>query len=64
MPFATWRRQVRLLAALERLAAGEPVGAIAYAVGYESASAFITAFTRSLGATPGRWFHGEAPTSS
>ena len=64
MPFATWRRQVRLLAALERLAAGEPVGAIAYAVGYESASAFIAAFTRSLGATPGRWFHGEAPTSS
>jgi AraC-like DNA-binding protein len=34
MPFATWRRQVRLLAALEHLAAGEPVSAVAFAVGY------------------------------
>jgi AraC-like DNA-binding protein len=64
MPFATWRRQVRLLAALERLAAGEPVGAVAFAVGYESVSAFIAAFTRSLGATPGRWFRTGAVTSS
>jgi AraC-like DNA-binding protein len=64
MPFATWRRQVRLLAALERLAAGEPVGTVAFGVGYESASAFIAAFTRSLGATPGRWFRTGSATSS
>lgn len=61
MPFVTWRRQVRLLAALERLAAGEPVGTVAFAVGYESVSAFIAAFTRSLGATPGRLFRTGAP---
>ena len=60
MPFATWRRQVRLLAALEHLAAGEPVSAVAFGVGYESASAFIAAFTRSLGTTPGRWFRKDA----
>jgi AraC-like DNA-binding protein len=59
MPFATWRRQVRLLAALEHLAASEPVSAVAFAVGYESASAFIAAFTRSLGTTPGRWFRND-----
>jgi AraC-like DNA-binding protein len=62
MPFATWRRQVRLLAALERLAAGEPVGTVAFAVGYESVSAFIAAFTRSLGATPGRLFRDGRPS--
>lgn len=64
MPFATWRRQVRLLAALEHLAAGEPVGAVAFAVGYESVSAFIAAFTRSLGTTPGRWFRSDAAVPS
>jgi AraC-like DNA-binding protein len=61
MPFATWRRQVRLLAALERLAAGESVGTVAFAVGYESVSAFIAAFTRALGTTPGRLFRTGAP---
>ncbi|HMF84378.1 MAG TPA: helix-turn-helix transcriptional regulator [Acidimicrobiia bacterium] len=64
MPYATWRRQVRLLAALELLAAGESVAAVAFAVGYESASAFIAAFTRSLGVTPGRWFRSDAAASS
>jgi AraC-like DNA-binding protein len=64
VPFATWRRQVRLLAAVERLAAGEPVGAVAFAVGYESVSAFIAAFSRSLGDTPGRWFRNDAATPS
>ncbi len=61
MPFATWRRQVRLLAALERLAAGEQVRTVAFAVGYESVSAFIAAFTRSLGDTPGRLFRAGPP---
>jgi AraC-like DNA-binding protein len=64
MPYATWRRQVRLLAALELLAAGESVAAVAFAVGYESASAFIAAFTRSLGVTPGRWFRSDTAASS
>jgi len=64
VPFATWRRQVRLLAAVEHLAAGEAVGTVAFAVGYESASAFIAAFTRSLGATPGRWFRNDAAAPS
>jgi AraC-like DNA-binding protein len=64
MPFATWRRQVRMLAALERLAAGESVGTVAFAVGYESVSAFIAAFTRSHGATPGRWFRSDGSAAS
>jgi len=65
MTFRQWRRQARLLAALERLAAGEPVTGVAFAVGYDSASAFIAAFRETFGATPGRYFDpgasGEGP---
>ena len=64
MPFATWRCQVRMLAALEQLAAGESVGTVAFTVGYESVSAFIAAFTRSLGTTPGRWFRSDGSAAS
>ncbi|MEO6026056.1 MAG: helix-turn-helix transcriptional regulator [Candidatus Binatia bacterium] len=54
--FAQWRQQARLLRALERLAAGDPVTAIALDLGYDSPSAFITMFRSRLGATPGRYF--------
>ncbi|MDQ7832305.1 MAG: helix-turn-helix transcriptional regulator [Desulfovibrionaceae bacterium] len=56
LTFRLWRRQARLLAALRRLAAGEPVTAVALDLGYESQSAFIAMFRRALGVTPGRYF--------
>lgn len=56
MTFRQWRRQARLLVALERLAAGEAVTAVAFAVGYDSASAFIAAFRAVFGETPRRYF--------
>ncbi|MDN2568614.1 helix-turn-helix transcriptional regulator [Aquibium sp. A9E412] len=56
MTFRQWQRQARLLAALERLAAGEPVTGVAFAVGYDSTSAFIEAFRLAFGRTPGRYF--------
>lgn len=55
-----WRTQLRLLHALPRLAAGEPVTQVAFAVGYESPSAFIEQFKRSFGATPGRYYAGPS----
>lgn len=55
MSFRELRRQVRLLAALERLALGEPVTTIALDVGFESPSAFIQAFRSVTGKTPGRY---------
>jgi AraC-like DNA-binding protein len=60
MSFAAWRAQVRLLAALARLAAGEKVTAVALDLGYDNVSAFIAAFRRVHGTTPGRWAH-DAP---
>jgi len=54
--FRLYRRQARLLAALERLAAGRPVTGVALDLGYDSSSAFIAMFRRALAATPKRYF--------
>jgi len=56
MTFRQWRQQVRLLEALARLADGDPVTTVALDLGYESQSAFIAMFRKSLGTTPGRYF--------
>jgi AraC-like DNA-binding protein len=56
LSFGKWRQQLRLLHALRLLAAGSPVTAVALDVGYESASAFIAMFKRTLGVTPHRYF--------
>jgi AraC-like DNA-binding protein len=56
LTFGKWRQQLRLLHALRLLAAGRPVTAVALEVGYESASAFIAMFKRTLGTTPRRYF--------
>ena len=56
LTFRQWRRQARLLLALERLANREPVTTIALELGYESASAFGVAFRETFGVTPGQYF--------
>jgi AraC-like DNA-binding protein len=56
LSFGKWRQQVRLLRALERLAAGAAVTEVAFDLGYDSPSAFVTMFRRALGTTPGRYF--------
>lgn len=50
--FAAWRQQVRLMAALSRLALGQPITTVAFDVGYESASAFTAMFHRAFGQPP------------
>ncbi|MFI9386537.1 AraC family transcriptional regulator [Kutzneria sp. NPDC052558] len=56
MTFGTWRTQIRLLAALPLLAAGMPVATTARRVGYATPSAFVAAFRRVTGTTPGTYF--------
>lgn len=56
MTFRQWRRQARMLAALELLAAGEPVTKVAFDVGYDGLSAFVEAFRQTFGTTPGKYF--------
>jgi AraC-like DNA-binding protein len=56
MSFRAWRQQLRLLRALELLAAGAPVTRVALDLGYESTSAFTAMFRRVLGTTPTAYF--------
>ncbi len=56
LSFREWRRQARLLAALERLAEGEAVTTVALDLGYAAPSAFIQSFREVLGVTPARYF--------
>ncbi|WP_459009558.1 AraC family transcriptional regulator [Streptomyces aculeolatus] len=63
MPFGRWRTLVRLQAALPALAAGEPLSRVSRAVGYETVSAFVAAFRRETGVTPGTYFRVSRPPS-
>lgn len=58
--FAQWRQQLRLIHALERLSAGQPVAQVADALGYATPSNFIAMFKRAYGMTPGRYLQGTA----
>jgi AraC-like DNA-binding protein len=49
-----WRQKARLLAAVAALSGGASVTTTALDCGYESPSAFIAAFKRQFGMTPGR----------
>ena len=53
--FADWRQRARLMRAIEMLAAGTPVTAIALSLGYDNVSAFIAMFRRAHGVTPARF---------
>jgi AraC-like DNA-binding protein len=61
LSFGRWRQRRRLLAALERLAADEPVTTVALDLGYASPSAFIAMFRRTLGASPTRYLREPNP---
>lgn len=56
MNFEQWRRQARLITALQRLSSGEQVSKIALDLGYSSVSAFVAMFKKQLKKTPGQYF--------
>ncbi len=55
MSFAEWRQQACLSVALPKLAAGEPVTAIAFDLGYDGPGNFTTMFKRVVGVPPSRY---------
>ena len=55
MSFGRWRQQFQILVALERLVRGDSVQSVAFDLGYESVSAFITMFKKALGQSPGKY---------
>ncbi|WP_158887965.1 helix-turn-helix domain-containing protein [Amycolatopsis anabasis] len=57
LTFAQWRTHIRIRAAAHHLANGASVNATARAIGYRKPSAFINAFRRATGQTPGAYSH-------
>lgn len=56
LSFRAWRRQARLMKAVEWLSLGVPIGQISDRLGYEQPSAFVAGFRRAFGVTPGHYF--------
>lgn len=54
--YTIWRQRARMMRALEMLAEGETVTNAAFDLGYDSVSAFIALFKRTLGVTPSAYF--------
>ena len=52
LTFGRWRGQLHLVLALQKLTTGDSVQRIADELGYESVSAFITFFKKTLGQPP------------
>lgn len=52
MSFGRWRQQFQIMLALKRLSEGDSVQTVAFDLGYESSSAFVTMFRKSLGKPP------------
>lgn len=59
LTFRLWRQRLRLFHALPLLEQHEAVTDVALACGYESVSAFISAFNQQFGCTPGEFFKGS-----
>ncbi|WP_181003344.1 MULTISPECIES: AraC family transcriptional regulator [unclassified Microbacterium] len=59
MAFSEWRTRLRVQAAMADLAAGSAVASVARSVGFESPSAFTTAFRRETGVTPLAFVRGS-----
>ena len=59
-----WRQRAQILRAMELLAAGTSVTEAGTLVGYATASAFIAAFRRVTGTTPGRFLESPARASA
>ena len=55
MTFGRWRQRLHILVALQRLSAGTSVQAVSLDLGYESPSAFITMFKKTMGPSPRRF---------
>jgi transcriptional regulator GlxA family with amidase domain len=56
--FECWRRQMRLMKAIELLVAGHRVKEVAFAVGYQNSGAFVALFRSTFGTTPKAWISG------
>ncbi len=59
LSFGEWRKRLVLQKAIEKLGHGDPVTEVAFDLGYESLSAFISMFRKTLGAPPMQFVRSE-----
>jgi methylphosphotriester-DNA--protein-cysteine methyltransferase len=64
MDFQTWRRQARLVGAIESLVSGSSVKEAAFAMGYRQPSTFVAMFRRVMGVTPRNWIASLSASAS
>ena len=55
MGFSRWKQKLRILKSLERLNADTNLSDVAFELGYESTSSFITAFKKQMGCSPKKY---------
>lgn len=55
LSFGRWRQQLHLLIAIRELASGVSVQQVSAVLGYESVTAFITMFKKTLGKPPAKY---------
>jgi AraC-like DNA-binding protein len=60
LTLGAWRQRARLLRGMESMAKGHSVTRAGLDAGYDGTSAFISAFRRAFGTTPGRYFREAA----
>ncbi len=59
MSYMRWRRQFQIVFAMQRFAEGASVQTVAYALGYESSSAFVAMFRKAMGEPPMKFLAGR-----
>ena len=64
LTLSVWHRRLRLSTAVQRLALGGSVAAVAEAVGYRSESAFAAAFKQAFGTSPARYLRAQLARGS
>jgi AraC-like DNA-binding protein len=59
MSLGQWRRRFHVARAMQWMADGRSVKSIAFDLGYESTSSFVTMFRKTMGKSPARYFSGR-----
>ncbi|MBO1255005.1 helix-turn-helix transcriptional regulator [Alteromonas sp. 5E99-2] len=62
MGFSRWKQKLRILKSIELLSSNTSLVNIAYELGYESTSSFITGFKKQLGCSPKKYLANEKKT--
>lgn len=55
LSFGRWRQQLQVLLTIQKMSRGATVESVAFDLGYQSSSSFVTMFRKNLGTSPARY---------